>query len=95
MSQPKEKSTVVSANSSLNTEALLKFPPQVSSIKKDDPMLKDGDGGGERADVLQYLIEVALNGFMVTITYDLIDVPDEKYVCQNMDEVAEILKKKF
>lgn len=95
MSQPKENSTVAQASSGLNMEAAIKFLPRVSSNEKYEPEFKDGDGGGGPSDVLQFLIEVALNGFMVTITYDDLGVPDEKYIVQTMDEVTELLKKKF
>jgi hypothetical protein len=96
MSQQKKNSSVAQASSGLNTEAAIKLLHQVSSISNSSgPHLKDGDGGGEGPCVLNYVIEVAVNGFFVTVCFDDMEVPDLRLIVQTMDEVIEILRGNF
>lgn len=49
---------------------------------------KDGDDGGPVVET--YLIECALDGFMITINYD--DGTSEKYVRNTMDEIISLIR---
>ena len=97
MHQPKKNSTNAQANLGQSTEAAIKLLPRNSSnenkFSDGGPIDKDGFEGS--AFVRNYVVEVALNGFFVTITYDDLDTPDLRYVVQSMDEVIEILRGKI
>ncbi len=82
-------------SSGLNTEAALKFKPQVlkNSEASSDSGHKDGLGP-EGSIILSYDVQVASNGFFVTVIYTE-DIPDERHVVQTMDEVIEILRSTF
>jgi hypothetical protein len=96
MKQQRKNSTNAQGNLSQSTEAVLKFPPPASSSSKSNgPSFKDGDGDGPMSDVQTFTIEVALNGFFVTIIYDDFEIGNERYVVETMDEVVELLRKKF
>lgn len=97
MNQQKKNSIVAQASSNLNTEAAIKFLPLASSkdgVKSGGPTDKDGfDPGG--TEVLQFIVDIALNGFLITIVYIDQEIPDEKYIAETMDEVSELMKSKF
>lgn len=94
MHQQKKTSTVAQASSQQNTEAAVKFLRPVSSTSTGDkgPIDKDGDGPSG-SDIHHFDIQVGLNGFFVTVDY--LDMLEERYVVQTMDEVIELLRKKL
>ena len=100
MSRPKKSTPRAQANSGLSTEAVLKLPPRTFStplteVPKDGgPTDKDGNDGTP-PEVFNYVIEVALNGFFLVITYNDPEMPDERYVFQSLDEVIQCLKDTF
>lgn len=55
-----------------------------------DPI--DKDGGDGDLGLTDISIGIALNGYTVTFTYD--DLSDERYICENFDEVLKLLKEK-
>lgn len=96
MNQQKKNSPLAQASSELNMEAAIKLLHPLSStkpLKDNTPMDGDGDDG-DGPEVLSFLIEVAMNGFMVTVTY-VDDTPDLRVVVQTMDEVVEALRGHF
>lgn len=100
MSRAKKNTPPAQASSSVSTEAVLKLPPRTSSLvevssssKEEGPI--EGDGPGENATVLNYVIEVASNGFFLMITYADIDVPDERLVFDNLDDVLQTIRDTF
>lgn len=94
MSQPKENLNHAPENLPQSTEATaLKFLRPVSSkLSEGGPTDKDGiDGGG--TDVESFFVDVATNGFLLTINYD--DGLQEKTVHEHFDEVIEVMRKKL
>lgn len=87
---PEEKSSMNAEPNILSAEAALRLFPVKNQIKDaSEPTHKDGDDGSST--VLQYLIEVGLNGFFVTITYAE-DTEDMRYIAETMDDVVLILR---
>lgn len=76
----------------MHTEAVLKFQPLTSSKPKaQEPMHGDGDGDdGDVPPVRTYLVEVAINGYFVTITRE--DYEEERFVVHDMAEVLELIQ---
>lgn len=96
MSQEKKNSIRAQASSDLNTEAAIKFLHPLSSKQEDSgPIDKDGTGGGSSSGVHSFQIEVAINGFFVSINYSDPDVPDERYIVETIDEVFKLIQAKF
>lgn len=94
MSQQKKNTTVAQASLDQSTEAAIKLLPLTSSKSKttdDGPI--DKNGFDDMQLVRSYYVEVALNGFYVTVIFED-DIPDLRYVVQHMDEVIEILRGK-
>lgn len=94
MSQQPKSSMNAEGNLSQSTEAAIKLLPRASKseqVHDGGPIDKDGFDGMQL--VRSYYIEVALNGFFVTIVFND-DTPDLRYVVQDMSEVVEILKGK-
>lgn len=94
MNQPKKNTTIAQASLELNTEAALKLMPQaLKPIKSQkEPEHGDGDGGPPDGAVIKYEIEVAENGFFVTICWSAPDIADSRYIVHTMAEVIELLK---
>lgn len=92
-----DKKNSMSAQSATHSaDAALKlFPVNPKDRTKKEPVHKDGDDGGEPPVVQSYMIEVGLNGFFVTITFDDAENPDMKYIAETMDDVVKILKDHF
>lgn len=92
MNRPKKTTIVAQASSEMHTEAVLKFQPLTSSKPNaKDPMFGDGDGDdGEISPVRSYVIEVAMNGFFVTITRE--DYSEDRYIVNAMEEVLELIQ---
>lgn len=96
MNRPKKNSMSVSGNLSQSTEAAIRLFPRASSKNKETdegPIDKDGFDGSSM--VQTYIVEVALNGFFVTVIFDDLGTPDLRYVVQTMDEVVEIMRGNF
>lgn len=76
----------------MHTEAVLKFEPLAKNKSKiKEPMHGDGDGDdGEIAPVRSYVVEVAMNGYYVTITRESYE--EERWVVQTMEEVIELIQ---
>ena len=95
MSQQKDNMMSAQASSEINAEAAIKlFPLNSKSNIGSQPTDKDGYEGPP-PEILQFLVEVCNNGFMVTITYDDMDTPDDRYICSTIDEVTELIKGTF
>lgn len=94
MNQPKKNTPLAQASSELNTEAALKLMPQaLKSFKSHKgPEHGDGDGDGPDGTVMKYEIDVAENGFLVTICWTSPDLADSRYIVHTMAEVIELLK---
>lgn len=79
---------------SVRTQSAVKILNNVSKLNdKIDTKDKDGDDGP--SDIMAFDVQVALNGFFVTISYCDIELADERHVVQTMDEVVELLRSKF
>lgn len=93
MDQQEKNSTNAEMSSQNENRAVKLFPVPGSGKTSEsnfETMFKDEfDGVGT---VLQYTVEVAFNGFFVTISYEEPEIPDERYVVQTMDEVIELLR---
>jgi hypothetical protein len=63
----------------------------MSNLVAMSAMLKDGDGNDSVSVVDSINIEVALNGYCLIINY-IEDLPI-KYICENIDDVTELIKK--
>jgi hypothetical protein len=75
------------------SEAVLKFTPQtLKKIAEKGPIDKDGDGD-DPSNITMITIEIALNGFVVTILLD--DGSEEKYVETDFDQVLSSLRSRF
>lgn len=79
-------------NSGMNTEAALQLFPLPSNKNQDpeDPEYGDGDGGSHSGFVDAMHIDVAENGYCVTIHY--VDMPPERYVVKDFEEVIKVLR---
>lgn len=55
-----------------------------------DPSTKDGDDDGEETTLSQILIEVAVDGYMVTLSYD--DGDEVKNVFTNFDDALKHIR---
>lgn len=95
MNRPKKNTTVAQASLEQSTEAAIKLLPLNSSKNKlSDKEPIDKDGSDDMQLVRSYYVEVALNGYFVTVVFDDDFTPDLRYVVTHMDEVVEILKGK-
>jgi hypothetical protein len=96
MTQEKKNSTRAQAISDLNTEAAIRFLHSVSSKNEDSgPIDKDGTGGGFSSGIYSFQIEIAINGFFVSINYLDPEILDERYIVETIDEVFELVRAKF
>lgn len=72
------------------------LPQNFSKSKSTEGGPTDKDGfEGPPFGVLNYVIEVALNGFFVTVVFDDPETPDLRYVVTTMDEVIHIMRGNF
>lgn len=80
-----------------NTEAVLKFRPQVSSgnNKFSEGGPTDKDGVDAPFGVLNYVIEVAMNGYFLTIVFDDPEVPDLRFVLEDFEQVIHVMRGNF
>lgn len=94
MNRPKKSTTVAQASSGLSTEAALKLLPQTLKPLKSRNETEHGDGDGDGPDgtVMKYEIDVAENGFMVTICWTAMELADSRYIVHTMEEVIELLR---
>lgn len=95
MKQPEKNSIVAQASTEQNYETAFKIIGSSSAAEKLEDDTKHGDFDGDYSSVLQYTIEVGMNGFFVTISFNDDDAPDSRYVADTMDDVVKILKGKF
>lgn len=94
MSQLKENSMHVEPSLPQSTEAAVKLLHQASSTKTSDGGPTDKDGfEGSGTDVDSFFIDVASNGFLLTINCE--DGLQEKTVHEHLDEVLEIIRTRF
>lgn len=71
------------------------MPPRLAKSNT-DPVIKDGDGDEPPpGETMSASVEVALNGYFVTISYADIDVADERYVLNTVEEVLDLLRKRL
>ena len=71
----------------------LKAIPLEQFQKKDDPKLKDGDGGGDGGSPEVFIITVASNGFILNMSSPFEEDPDFVEVHKTIDEVFDSIKK--
>lgn len=85
---PKNSLTSVQANSAV------KVLKPVTNLKNVIDT-KDKDGDESLSETMSIDVQVALNGYFVTISYSDLDTPDERYVLSTSDEVLELMRKKL
>ena len=93
MSQPKKNSIVAQASTEINSEAAIKLFPQSFPKTKDsvDTIEKDGTDG--ETGIEFFTVEVALNGFLLTIQYE--DGSEVKTIHDDFDEVLKNMRGAF
>lgn len=80
-------------NSELSMEAAIKLVPQASKTSDGGPTFKDEDGD-EDTSVGFFHIDVAINGYVLTISYNNQEIADEVYVVQNIEEAFELIRER-
>lgn len=90
MNRPKKNSTVAQASTEQSAEAVRQLRPLTSKTSLKDPSIKDKDGDDGNVGLTQIMIEVALDGYMVTFSFE--DGSEQRYVREDFDEVLSLVR---
>lgn len=91
MNRTKKPSTVAQSPTEIRSEAAIKVFPKNGKIKPVEDDATDTDGEDpDSTDVTQFVIDVALNGYVLTVTLD--DGTEEKTVHTDFNEVLTAIR---
>lgn len=90
MNQTKKPSVRAQASTEKTAEAVRNLRPLTSKTSSKGPSTVDKDGNDGTSGLSQILIEVALDGYLITFSFE--DGSEQRYVRDDFDEVVSLIR---